>query len=415
MAPKKSRGKSSQSNTSIFGLKLKVRENSKVKLYCKMCSLIDFQLTNASRVVLFIISYHLTPIQATMIEKICPFCEEVFDEDLIKDHIGINHLGLESGAFHSSNDENTESSLDCKDCDKKLTSESDLKIHENIVHPIFKFTCDKCDKRFLFERSVNLHQKVVHSNQGSAKTNETILLKKELREQSPKHNNSKSDSMSNKSGIHQGRKFKCEQCPKHFSVKSHLKRHITLVHQGILKFKCHDCPRRFSCQANMKIHVKGVHKKIKDLQCEYCKKSFSRKWSLNVHKITHSKIRDRMNCSKCDKTFVSETTLKVHIKMVHDKIKDQQCEHCLNVFLTKSELKRHMITHSDRRIKCSKCENTFASKETLKIHMKMVHEKIKNFKCENCSKSFFAKSDLKRHISFLVHSKKIDNKKISNQ
>ena len=49
MAPKKSRGKSSQSNTSIFGLKLKVRENSKVKLYCKMCSLIDFQLTNASR------------------------------------------------------------------------------------------------------------------------------------------------------------------------------------------------------------------------------------------------------------------------------------------------------------------------------------------------------------------------------
>ena len=122
-----------------------------------------------------------------------------------------------------------------------------------------------------------------------------------------------------------------------------------------------------------------------------------------------------MNCSKCDKTFVSETTLKVHIKMVHDKIKDQQCEHCLNVFLTKSELKRHMITHSDRRIKCSKCENTFASKETLKIHMKMVHEKIKNFKCENCSKSFFAKSDLKRHISFLVHSKKIDNKKISNQ
>ena len=41
------------------------------------------------------ISYHLTTIQATtMIEKICPFREEVFSEDLIKDHIGIEHLGL---------------------------------------------------------------------------------------------------------------------------------------------------------------------------------------------------------------------------------------------------------------------------------------------------------------------------------
>ena len=46
------------------------------------------------------ISYHLTTIQATtMIEKICPFCEEVFSEDLIKDHIGIEHLGLDTGAF----------------------------------------------------------------------------------------------------------------------------------------------------------------------------------------------------------------------------------------------------------------------------------------------------------------------------
>ena len=59
-----------------------------------------------------------------MIEKIFPFCEEVFEEELIKDHIGINHLGLESGAFHSSNNESTEPSLDCKKCDEKLTSEN---------------------------------------------------------------------------------------------------------------------------------------------------------------------------------------------------------------------------------------------------------------------------------------------------
>ena len=55
-----------------------------------------------------------------MIEKICPFCEEVFGEDLIKDHIGIEHLGLETGAFQSTEvpESNT---FDCKDCDEKFT------------------------------------------------------------------------------------------------------------------------------------------------------------------------------------------------------------------------------------------------------------------------------------------------------
>ena len=98
-----------------------------------------------------------------MIEKICPLCEEVFDKELNKDHIGINHLGMGSGAFHSSNDEYKETTLDCKQCDDKFTCESDLKIHENIIHPSFKFACEKCDKRFLSESSFNLHSPYKHS------------------------------------------------------------------------------------------------------------------------------------------------------------------------------------------------------------------------------------------------------------
>ena len=117
-----------------------------------------------------------------MIEKICPFCEKVFDEELIKDHIGIEHLGLESGAFHSSNEEISEATFDCKDCDEKFTNESDLKIHQNIAHPSFKYDCEKCDKRFLSERSLKMHLKVLHSNekQESSKTNPTISVKLEV-------------------------------------------------------------------------------------------------------------------------------------------------------------------------------------------------------------------------------------------
>ena len=87
-------------------------------------------------------------------EKICPFCEVIFDQELIKDHIEIEHLGLETEAFQSTNE------IGCNDCDKKFTSQSDLKIHQNIAHPSFKFACEKCEVRFLSESSLNLHSKL---------------------------------------------------------------------------------------------------------------------------------------------------------------------------------------------------------------------------------------------------------------
>ena len=89
-----------------------------------------------------------------MIEKICPFCEKIFDIELIKDHIGIKHLGLETGAFQPA-DVSENNAFECKDCEEKLTNESDLKIHQNIAHPSFKFACEKCDKRFLSGRSLD--------------------------------------------------------------------------------------------------------------------------------------------------------------------------------------------------------------------------------------------------------------------
>ena len=43
-----------------------------------------------------------------MILKICPFCLDTFDEDLIKDHIGIHHLGLHSAAIEKKFSEDEE-------------------------------------------------------------------------------------------------------------------------------------------------------------------------------------------------------------------------------------------------------------------------------------------------------------------
>ena len=87
----------------------------------------------------------------------------------------------------------------CKECEEKFTSESDLKIHQIIAHPSFKFACGKCDKQFISERSLNLHLKVVHQN-------------KDLT-------------------------FNCDKCDKTYTSKHGLKKHILSTHEEI-RWKC---------------------------------------------------------------------------------------------------------------------------------------------------------------------------------
>ena len=198
----------------------------------------SFQLINAHRIN-NIISIHQTTIQATMIGKICPFCEEVFDQNMIADHIGIEHFGSQNNV------------IACKECDKKFRSQSDLKIHRNIVHPSFKFACENCEVRCLSESSLNLHTKIVHSNQ-------TILIKQELSDQSTIRYNLKS----NANVIHHRRKLKCDQCSKSFSTKGNMKTHIQMFHEAIqnYQFFCTHCSKSFRYKGSMKMHIEAIHK-----------------------------------------------------------------------------------------------------------------------------------------------------------
>lgn len=203
-------------------------------------------------------------------EKICPFCEEIFDQELIKDHIRIEHLGLETGAFqpptdvsNNPKDVSRNMAFDCKDWDKKFTCESDQKNHQNIAHSSFKFACGKCDQRFLSEHSVNLHVKVMHSNhfevKDLSKKNSKDLVKREVLVQSP-----------------------------------NLDR---------LSWK-----KRKLFSAN--IMFKSVHEKIKDHQYEHCEMAFSSSRNLKRYKNIHSDIWDLVKCSYCDEAFVTKPVWK---------------------------------------------------------------------------------------------------------
>ena len=168
-----------------------------------------------------------------MIQKVCPFCEEKFDQDLVKDHIGIEHF-VELKAIKEEDKPFT-----CEKCDNFFKEESDLKIHRNIAHPIVKFTCEICQKQFSNKHSYNLHMKYLHA-----------------------HINFKPNSY----------QFKCDQCEKQYKEKHHLKRHKEAFHLR-KRFKCEECSKDFWEKEALKQHVSSAHRGI-TLKCDQCPQLF---------------------------------------------------------------------------------------------------------------------------------------------
>ena len=313
-----------------------------------------------------------------MIEKICPFCQEIIGEDFIKDHIGIEHLGLGTGSFKENK------TLDCNKCEEKFHHESELKIHENIAHPTFKFTCGKCGKQFITEHAYNLHLKLVHGNQKVF--------------------------------------HKCDHCSNQYKDKSVLVRHQKATHQG-LRFKCDECPKCFSRQENLYKHTASFHKKnvrekkkeyqqfrtifstssvlslnkeILRYECELCEKSFSTKQKLTRHDaFIHKGIKHK--CLQCDFQCARKKSLSVHIETVHE----MKCQQCRKTFSTSSELSRHMEIH---RYECELCEKSFVTKQKLTQHDASVHKGIKH-KCSECGYQFSRKYVLMNHF-ITVHQQR---------
>ena len=69
------------------------------------------------------------------------------------------------------------------------------------------------------------------------------------------------------------KKFKCSQCQKIFT-RPRLLEHINSVHRGLKPYKCNTCPKYFSLQPNLKRHIDAVHKGRKDFKCDSCGKHF---------------------------------------------------------------------------------------------------------------------------------------------
>ena len=129
-------------------------------------------------------------------------------------------------------------------------------------------------------------------------------------------------------------------------------------------YSCGDCPKHFTERRNLTRHVKDIHEKRKLYQCGICSKTFTRKQNKEFHVKT------------CAHTFGSERTKKSRISLPDIKFYPKRLDSVFNGIMT-----TWRITYHDDVFACDYFmllkESTKAMKD---IILKQLYEKTKKLK-----------------------------------
>ena len=274
-----------------------------------------------------------------MLLKICPFCQLDFNEDKIKFHIGVQHLGFHPEAEELIEDIANEQSKD--DQEPKKYKIKDPKMSKNR-----KYHCEHCDKTFTSKSYKNAHVKTKHQSQ---RLPCEFCGKQVIESRFQNH-------LINCKIIHykkySGRPFQCNKCKKSFSRKSHLSEHQN-VHvkvkenklDGKSPYDCEICSKTLTNYSELISHLKNVHRSPR-ISCEFCGKQVITKM-LKKHLIKCEIVHNEkfsghpFQCQKCKRSFAKNKNMIRHQKLVHLQ-SCFSCEFCKQIFAKKSAKKAHV-------------------------------------------------------------------------
>ncbi|KAJ6641733.1 Transcription factor grauzone [Pseudolycoriella hygida] len=263
------------------------------------------------------------------------------------------------------------------------TDEEDAQIRE-----YFTMSCEICSSPFKTYHNAKRHYRVVHKIRG-------YLIcscgRKFIR---------RGGVLSHISFHLNPDEFRCNQCDKRFSDKSTLKTHIR-NHEPISSraFKCDLCPRSFTIKCRLLSHQQFVHCPVK---CDECGMSYPSKSKLTTHirNVHQPKVYTTRVCDICGKNFVNKNSLRTHVLAKHSTIEKPkfQCDICGVWLKHKSILGEHMEKHRGGTAQCSICDKVLQNKFCLANHIRYVHTE-KSHQCSICNKSFRTPLILKEHIA----------------
>ena len=185
---------------------------------------------------------------------------------------------------------------------------------------------------------------------------------------------------------------KCSMCPKEYSLRSSLKRHM--VSHDIGAVSCKVCAKTFCHISSLKRHEE-THSNLFVGQCHICFKEFKTKYGLSMHLKAHEG-QYRLICDICGKGFNYASELKAHTNK-HLDIRPYHCPNCPKTFSYATALARHKQTCSTGgTFPCERCSKVFRAERYLKAHI-IAHDNPEQFPCEVCGRAFAHRATLYKH------------------
>ncbi|KAL4714712.1 hypothetical protein ACJJTC_002571 [Scirpophaga incertulas] len=178
--------------------------------------------------------------------------------------------------------DNGKEEIECKYCNKILTSKLSLRNHYKI-HTGFDVVCEHCGKKFITRRLLLMHCRA-------------------------KHGYEKID--------------KCSFCDYRASNAEQVKIHERL-HTGERPYVCAECGAGFHRRSSYLQHV-PIHLPEKTVQCDQCPARFKSVTLMRIHKNRHRLPAYTFRCIVCGNNFARRRNVARHLQRVHSLQPDPQ-------------------------------------------------------------------------------------------